>query len=107
MKIIVAGQDLYAELQAEKARLVPLRGESYDSDVLCRLQRNQSARGILGAQIVESMYGFSVRYDSGLQNWGILRGSRGRPASETTREAAVAFCIEWVARDPERRYAWE
>jgi hypothetical protein len=102
---IVAGHDLYARLQAEKAALVPLGARGYDSEALCRLQRAQAARGILGAQIVASNYGFSVRYDSGLQDWGLLR--RSRDCADRSREAAVAFCEAWVAHDPERRYAWE
>jgi len=104
---IVAGQELYAQLQAEKAARVSKTPNGYDSETLCKLQQSQAGRGIVGAQIVDSLYGFSVRYDSGLQNWGLLRATRGLPKEQTTREAAIAFCEEWVARDPSHRYAWE
>ena len=82
---IVAGQELYAKLQAEKAARVAKAGEFYSSEPLCEWQRDVSRRGIVGAEIVESMYGWSVRYDSGLQNWA----SCGRPeASRQTSEPA-------------------
>ena len=59
-------------------------GEFYSSEPLCEWQRDVSRRGIVGAEIVESMYGWSVRYDSGLQNWppaGVQRppGRRANP----------------------------
>lgn len=102
---IIAGHRLYADLQAEKGRLVRKTANGYDSEALCKLQQNQAGRGILGAQIVLSNYGYSVRYDSGLQGWGILRPARGQ--ADASREAAIAFCQAWVAQDPGGRYAWE
>ena len=102
---IVVGQELYAKLQAEKAERVAKAGEFYSSEPLCEWQREVSRRGILGAHIVQSMYGFSVRYDSGLQNFGILHASRG--AADPSREAAIDFAKAWVAQDPSRRYVWE
>jgi hypothetical protein len=102
---IIAGQALYAELEAERTRLVSRTEAGYNSADLCRWQERKAGRGIVGAQVVESNYGYSVRYDSGLQNWGLLRPSRG--AADTSRQAAVEFCIAWVAADPAHRYAWE
>jgi hypothetical protein len=105
--ILVAGAELYAELQAEKRALVEENARGFNSEQLCVLQRKVAGRGIVGAQIVKSMYGFSVRYDSGLQEWGLIRPSRGLPESERTLAAAEQFCREWVAADPTRRYAWK
>jgi hypothetical protein len=102
---IIAGHALYAELQVEKDAMVPKTEAGYDSADLCRWQSRKAGRGIVGAHIVRSTYGWSVRYDSGLQNWGLLRAARG--SADTSREAAVAFCIAWVAADPAHRYAWE
>jgi hypothetical protein len=102
---IIAGQAIWDAMQDEKARHVPIGAGGYQSEALCKLQRSWAGRGIIGAQIVQSNYGWSVRYDSGLQNWGILRASRG--AADPSHEAAVAFCREWVAEDPAGRYAWE
>lgn len=102
---IIAGGDLYAALQAEKAARVQRKPRGFDSEQLCRLQESQAGRGILGAQIVLSNYGYSVRYDSGLQGWAILRPARGQ--ADASHEAAVAFCHAWVAGNPASRYAWE
>lgn len=52
-------------------------------------------------EIVQSIYGQSVRYDSGLQNFGLVLSGRG-----ITLDEAEAFCRDWVAQDPEHRYAW-
>lgn len=101
---IVAGGELYASLQAEKRAAVQETGLGFNSEQLCALQRKQAGRGILGAQIVRSMYGYSVRYDSGLQEWGLLKSARG--AADASFAAALEFCRQWVAADPARRYAW-
>lgn len=100
---IIAGHDLIAALDAEtKARCVHT-GAGYASEQLCAVQREHSGRGILGAEVVESIYGHSVRYDSGLQNFGLLARSRDIGG---TLEAAEAWVRRWVAEDPARRYAW-
>lgn len=101
---IVAGGELYASLQAEKAAQVQETGLGFNSEQLCALQRKQSGRGILGAEIVRSMYGYSVRYDSGLQEWGIIKPARG--SRDPSFAAALEFCRTWVAADPAHRYAW-
>ena len=104
--VVVAGEELMKLLDAEKQALVPRNGAGlYASDDLCRLQQRQAARGILGAEIVCSVYGHSVRYDSGLQNFGLLASSRCRDL-DGTLEDAERWARAWVARDPARRYAW-
>ena len=104
-KQIIAGQDLYATLQAEREARVAKVGNLYKGEPLCRLQEQQAGRGVLGAELVLSRYGWSVRYDSGLQNWGLLASSRSGML-DGTLEAAVAWATAWVAQDPQRRYAW-
>lgn len=103
MLTIVAGQELYASLQAEKVANVSKTALGYNSEQLCELQRKQSARGILGAEIVKSIHGYGLRYDSGLQDFGIIRSSF---QLEGSLEAAEQYAAEWVQQDPERRYAW-
>lgn len=106
-KQIVAGQELHAALVAEREALIPKVGNLYSSEPLCALQRAQAGRGILGAELVESLYGWTVRYDSGLQNWGLLARTRRRGGElDGTLEAAAAWATAWVAQDPARRYAW-
>jgi hypothetical protein len=104
-KHIVAGQELHTALLAEREARVPKGAGGYASEPLCQLQRERSSRGILGAEIVDTNYGWSVRYDSGLQNWGLLASSRVGTI-DGSLEAAEAWAAAWVARDPQRRYAW-
>ena len=102
--ILIAGQELHAAMQAEKAAIVEQSVLGFNSEQLCALQRKQAGRGIVGACIVKSMYGFSVRYDSGLQDFGIIKSARG--SSDPSLEAAIEFCKAWVAQAPASRYAW-
>lgn len=99
---IVAGKELYDSIQASKEAQVPKRNGYYESEALCQFQRNLSRRGILEIEIVKSNYGYSVRYASGLQNWGLVRKAQELGG---TLEAAEEFCREWVAQSPSNRYA--
>jgi len=77
---------------------VPKNGEYYQSDPLCKLQVSQSARGFRAAHLVLSVRGWTVRYASGIQNFGILRLSDSfDPAS------ALEWATKWVNRDPKSR----
>jgi len=98
--VIVAGEALVDQLTKETLAL-----KSRESETLCRLQINQAGRGILGVELVHSWYGYSVRYDSGLQDWGLLASSRHKQL-DGTLEDAVRWATAWVAEDPNRRYAW-
>ena len=97
--IIIAGHALADQLATEKAERI-MGGEA-----LTTVQEKHAARGVLGAQLVQSMFGWSVRYDSGLQGWRILAGVRNGMLDGSFK-AAVEWAERWVARDPERRYAW-
>lgn len=100
---VIAGQEIYDAIRAEReARLNP-GALGYDSEALCRLQESQSRRGYVEAHIVKSMYGYSVRYASGLQNFGLIRSARD--AADKSLAAAEQFCRDWVAADPAHRYA--
>ncbi len=102
---IVAGEKLVDELTAARKAQVARTAAGYNSEDLCKLQVAEAGRGILGAEIVKSLYGCSVRYDSGLQNWGIIAGCRNG-SLDGSYEAAVEYAKKWVAQDPTRRYAW-
>jgi hypothetical protein len=101
--VIVAGYELVDAMEAEQKAKVPWGCGGFKSEELCAFQREQSARGINGVEIVKSIYGHSVRYDSGLQNFGLLARSQELGG---TLEAAERFACNWVAQDPSRRYAW-
>jgi|SRR5262245_58687657 len=103
--VIVAGEPLVDALSAETLRRCEWTGAGFASTDLCTLQRERAQRGIVGAEIVESLYGHSVRYDSGLQDFGLLASARAKQV-DGTLEAAEEFCRQWVAKDPARRYAW-
>lgn len=103
--VIVAGEALVDEMTAKRKATIPHNGFGYDSEKLCELQRNEAARGIRGVEIVRSNYGHSVRYDSGLQNFGLLAGSKSGQL-DGTLEDAIRYAKAWVAADPNRRYAW-
>jgi hypothetical protein len=103
-RTIIAGAALAASLDAEREALVAkTAGGYFNSEQLCDLQIKRSQRGICEVEIVKSNYGYSVRYASGLQDFGLLRGARG--AADPSFEAAKKFCEDWVAADPTRRFA--
>lgn len=104
--IMVAGAELYDALETEKERTVPMNGQYFQSEPLCRWQSEVSRRGILGAEVIDcTPHGCSVRYDSGLQNFGLLAGSRCGML-DGSLEDAERWARAWVAEDPTRRYAW-
>lgn len=91
--IILAGEcdQFHAEMDS-----LPDRGQS-----LIALQESQSRRGYIPAELVLSIYGWTVRYASGLQGFGILR-----KADSFNPENALRWAREWVARDPKSREVW-
>lgn len=103
--IVVAGDVLIDAMTAETKARCEWTGYGYNSDQLCALQREHAQRRIEGAEIVQSNYGCSVRYDSGLQNFGLLASAKARQV-DGTLEDAERLAREWVSKDPSRRYAW-
>jgi len=73
-------------------------GDCFESNNLCNLQVNQFARGRLSANLIRSMYGWTVRYASGLQDFAIIHSSRKFNIQE-----ALEFGIKWANEDPENR----
>lgn len=98
---IVAGHDVVATLDTLRAKMVATSGPYLESESLCAYQREMAGRGFLGAEIVQSLYGYSLRYDSGLQNWGLIATARSLGG---TLEDAVTYAQKWQAADPLRRY---
>jgi hypothetical protein len=104
--IVLAGLPLVEQMRAETRARCTHTGSGYNSDQLCALQRERASRQIIGVEIVKSNYGHSVRYDSGLQDFGLLAGKRIGNV-DGSYESAHRFALAWVAKDPARRYAWE
>lgn len=103
--IIVAGEVLVNAMTSETKARCEWTGYGYNSSQLCELQRERASRGIIGCEIVVSNYGCSVRYDSGLQNFGLLASSKAKQI-DGTLEDAEKFALNWVAQSPSNRYAW-
>lgn len=103
-RIVIAGEQLFNSLQAEKLATVKRSwGNFFDSESLCAWQSSVSQRGIYEAELVMSKYGWSVRYASGLQGWGLLASSRMKHV-DGSREDAERWAREWVAERPGHRY---
>lgn len=98
----IAGQEVWDALQIEKKQKVSQNAEGYfNSRELIPLQSEWSSRGIVGAEIVESVrVGWTLRYDSGIRNWAII-------SAGMTREEVEYRAVQWCAVDPTKRYVFE
>jgi hypothetical protein len=102
--ICVAGEEVLSLIRSEKEARVNrsgFHGNYYDSESLCAFQSEMSRRGYIGAEIVKSIYGYGLRYSSGLQNFAIIAGAR---ETGGTYEDAVRYATEWQQREPAQRY---
>ena len=105
---VIIGADVWAALQKEKDLMVPksrFRGGYYDSEALCRWQSEKSGEGYTSVELVESLYGWSVRYASGLQDFALLAGAR-RGNVDGTLQDAVRFAYKWASANPEKRFVF-
>ena len=103
----IAGEELWNELQVEKIASVPQNAAGlFESKALCALQAKQAQRGIVGAELVKSGYGWMVRYASGIQNFGVIAGGNFGSLNGWTYWTAEKFAEDWVAEDPAHRYAF-
>lgn len=85
----------------EEIRKKSRRGSAsntFNSEDLCELQIKQSSRGRLSAHLVLSMYGWTVRYASGLQGFSILYSSRNKDPKQ-----AYDWGVRWTNEDPDKR----
>jgi hypothetical protein len=96
---IVAGHEAVAASRASQDRHVVDGGES-----LVRWQEQEGSRWI-GAEIVKSIYGYGLRYASGLQGFAVIFGHHDR-GYDGTYETAVRYAQWWVDLDPEHRYVF-
>lgn len=96
MRIILAGNHQKWQDQIE-ARCRKI-GNCFESEQLCRVQRDQSAAGRREAHLCRSIYGWTLRYASGLQEWGIIYSSKNHNPQNCLTEA-----LNWVATSPELR----
>ena len=71
---------------------------THNSSDLCALQVEQAARGQRSAVMYESIYGWTVRYASGLQGRAILFSSKDHDPKK-----AYEWGCEWANSDPSNR----
>lgn len=88
---VIAGQDVKARYDAMRADA--LRGPR-DNETIPNFQIAANRLGFREAELVESNYGWSVRYASGLQNFGLLASSRARQVDGTLADA-IRYAREW------------
>jgi hypothetical protein len=101
---IYAGAELFKKLEEQKRLHVkPSKKVAgcFDSESLCAWQSRLSSLGIEEAEIVQSIYGFGLRYASGLQDFSII--ARAREIGGTFNEAVI-FAQKWVHEDPDHRF---
>lgn len=101
---VVAGAEVVAKIN-NGYKDIHWTGYGYESEALCAKQRQDAVNGFLGAEIVKSFYGYSLRYDSGLQNFGLIAKAAdiGLPS---TLEKATKYAKRWASHEPTKRYAW-
>jgi hypothetical protein len=107
---IIAGAPILDKLKAEQAAARDLYSRDPNPRVqdsaICACQQYQAARGYLGAEMVESIYGWTLRYASGLQNFGIIATFPVRSCGswEQSYKKCEAFAKDWAAADAAHRY---
>lgn len=105
-RIVEAGQEVADKIAALRAETVAPSSHTpgcFNSESLVAFQVRVSNAGFIEAEIVESIYGYSLRYASGLQNFGLIYSAR-QGELDGTLEHAVARAREWQSRDPTKRY---
>jgi hypothetical protein len=104
----IFGQDVRAALDQERAEQCAASRKyagCFESESLCRWQADVHYRGFRGAHLVESKYGWSVRSDSGMENFMLLASSRAGDL-DGSRQDAEKWAREWQEQDAMRRYVW-
>jgi hypothetical protein len=105
--VVVAGRTAH---EAESAsRAVNVKPSTYrpgclDTETLIAWQTGVGRRW-RSVQVCRSKYGWCVRATSGLDGFALLAGSRDGYLDGTFKDA-LRWANEWVAQDPEHRYAY-
>ena len=81
------------------------RAGCFDSESLCTWQIKVSQAGYVGAEICKSIYGYSLRYCSGLDNWAIIAGCRCGMLDGTFADA-LQYAERWQAEQPTKRVVY-
>jgi hypothetical protein len=104
---IVAGQEAYEteqELKRTRVEPSPSIPGTWESESLVKFQGWIHAQGFRSVELVETIYGWSVRSGSGLENFRLLRSARELP--EGGYDSALTWAANWCAQNPRHRYAF-
>ncbi len=101
---VLVGNEAYTHYRSIRARHVNPSSHTpntLDSESLCKFQIEASRMGFIEMELVRSNYGWSVRYASGIYNFGLFSGARGTDGSW---DRAMRVALAWQQQDPARRY---
>jgi hypothetical protein len=105
--LVVVGQDVVRHVRElhEKHCLPGCRPNTYESESLVSLQTRLYREGHMDVELVESVYGWSVRNASGLGGFALMAGKRYGNV-DGSLESAVNWARDWASKDPSKRFAW-
>jgi hypothetical protein len=104
---IVAGQDV-REGQIRRRDQYCRPGSlpnTYNSNDLTQFQHAERRSGYADVELVKTIYGWSVRAGSGLDNFALLASARSEQV-DGSWESALAWATQWCQRAKRYRYAW-
>lgn len=104
--VIVVGTDVEKSLQMDKLSRVPLVDHPpgcFESEPLCQWQADKHAQGYACCVLQPTIYGWSVRAQSGLDGFAILAGVRSGEL-DGSLDSAVRWARAWCAQFPARRH---
>ena len=103
MLIAIHGLNVYNKYREMLSAATESRRAVRGSEALPDAQIALSRAGFIEATIVRSLYGYDVRYASGIYEWGLIYSSRGGQLNGTL-EDAMAKAGEWQRIQPHRRF---
>lgn len=94
---VLVGAEVEAALYADKVARVArsaFYADFFESESLCTWQSEMHARGYCAVVLTKSVLGWSVRYRSGLDGFGVLAGVRDGTLTGTFLDA-LAYARQW------------
>lgn len=104
---VLFGHEVAEIRDATFADIVIPTGDLFTSASVCRAQQHiRFTLGIEEAELVPTIYGWSLRYASGLDNNAIIYSSI-RYGGKSTKEAALNAAREWQLDDRDHRIVYD
>jgi hypothetical protein len=99
---VVAGKGAY---EAREARKITYMGvvTGPDSDKYTRFLESEAACGVTEAIIRLTNYGYSLRYASGINGFGLIASARNGTLNGSY-EDALEYAEKWCSESPDNRY---